>query len=662
MSIAALAVMPLLSAQDDGWAEGLAHGMSGRLADLEKEAFEISAEAGGLPKVPIDNQGGSGGFASLHASAMPTESDGHSVEVRWENSQKIDEVILVPARRYDARGLEPQFGMPDGFSVVLLDEHGDATLIADETELWSDPVRAGHPFVFKLDRPVSAVGLRISAGELPPDPDEGSSYVHAWSECMVFSEGRNIARGGEVKVLAGVAPSAPWQWSAGFLVDGQTPLGLPEKEDATHVNVGWLSKARDSADSTVRLELDLGKVVDVDAIRLFPAKRPTPDLPSGFGFPEQLEIVVAARRDELDTAPGFDFSLTNPGHNPVVLPIEGKRVRFVRMAVTRLWKPFDTYPAFCALSEIEVLQGTVNHALGAGVRSADSMGNVVAPGGRYWSSQSLTDGFGPDGKIIPVPEWIGLLDRRRQLETRLVSLQDEGDAIVRRWKRLGTWAVVLTSAIGAFLLILLPIRYRIRERRKLLEVRERIAGDLHDEVGSNLGSIQMFADLAESRGGAPDELKRIQRIAAETVSAVRDIVWLLRPGGGHRIGTLEHLRETASIMLERLDWHFSADDAAWEVELTDEQNRHLFLYFREALHNILRHASAEQVWIRAGWEAGRLVLEIRDDGVGIPEEKQSRPSTLRALRQRVESLKGTFIFESGEGTGTRLHLSLPISN
>ncbi len=655
-----LAAAPLVGAAEEDWGSRLAGWFSGRLDEIHIEVVEVEASMVGLPRVPIDDQGGSGGFASLHPSEFPTGADAHAVELRWGEVVPIDEVALIPARRYDAQGLEAQFGMPDSFQAFALNGT-EEVLLGEVSGLWSDPVLAGHPIFLKQDSVVFADGIKIRAGRLPSDPYEGSSFVHAWAECMVFSEGRNVAGSAEVKALSGMAPSAPWQWSAEFLVDGQTPLGLPEVEDENHVNVGWLSKAMPTADSTVTLEIDLEEVAEVDALRLFPAKRPTPDLPSGFGFPERLEVSFGATQAEVNQATPQVFELRNPGHNPVRLPVASTSARFVRLRATRLWKPFDTYPAFCAFSEIEVLNGMKNVALGGRIRSADGMGNVVAPGGRYWSSQSLTDGFGPDGRIVPMAEWLGMLDQRRQLETRLVELRHEAEMIVAGWRRTALWAVVLVSAAGAILLIVLPIRFKIREKRKLVEVRERIAGDLHDEVGSNLGSIQMFADLAEGRMGVSDELKRIQRIAAETVSAVRDIVWLLRPGRAHRIGTVEHLRETASIMLEPLQWHFTADEPAWEIELSDEANRHLFLYFREALHNILRHAKATEVWIAVTAKGKELRLVIRDDGVGIPPEKRERPATLRALRQRAESLAGSFDFEPGEEGGTRLSLSLPVS-
>lgn len=142
---------------------------------------------------------------------------------------------------------------------------------------------------------------------------------------------------------------------------------------------------------------------------------------------------------------------------------------------------------------------------------------------------------------------------------------------------------------------------------------------------------------------------------------MRDIVWLLRPQGDHRIATVEHLRETGSIMLEPLAWEFTANEAAWQCELSDDANRHLFLYFREALHNILRHSNAAKVAIRAETEGRTFRLTVADDGCGIPPEKLERPATLRALRQRVEVLGAEFRVDSRPGEGTRLELAIPLA-
>ena len=659
----ALSVALSTPAAADEWDERLARALSMRLKEIDRALAAVQPSLDALPNIPVDDQGGTGGFASTHPRPSPPDGERYAVEVLWAGegspTEPVDMVALVPARRYDARGLDAHYGLPGEFTVELIDADGLAIAdVAHERGVRDHPVRRGHPFVYPVDPPVEAAGVRISARQLPEGGEGEDGHIHAWAELFAFAGTRNVAFRSQVRAIGGSSPAAPWQWNANFLVDGQTPLGLPEVPVDDHRNVGWLSHGRPTANEAASLTIDLGAVMEIDGIRLIPARRPTSDLPSGFGFPKRLEIAVSGA-----TASGWqvrsEHTFRNPGHNPVWVPIEPTRARHVRITAVELWKAFESYPAFFALSELEVFSDRENVALGKAVRSADGMPNLIAPGGRYWSSAALIDGHGPDGRLVPTRDWMALLDERLTVETRIHELHAETAMVIREWRNGALILFALLGIAGAVAVVALPIRYRIHSHRQLLAVRERIAGDLHDEVGSNLGSIQMFADLAEGRTGPSDELKRIQRIAAETVSAVRDIVWLLRPGGNHRIGTVEHLRETASIMLESLEWKFTADEAAWAAELPEEANRHLFLYFREALHNILRHAGAENVEIRVHHGEQHLALTIHDDGKGIPPEKLERPSTLRALRQRADALSAKLDVESTADKGTTLTLAIP---
>ncbi len=662
--LSALAALPLLTGQVRAadWEHGLARSVSPRLVAIETELKGLTAELPGLPEVTKLDLGGTGGFANRYDTAQPPKGSEFSVSLGFAAPGEVDLVVLVPARRYGADGLEPQYGLPDAFTVDLYDERGESVArIASLTNVWADPVRAGHPFIFSVQPPVHAAGMKISATKLGLDSEVAENhYAQAWAEAFAFAGERNLARGGSVKIAAGTPPTSSWQWSVAYLIDGQTPLGLPEIPAGPHENVGWMSDARLRATDAVWLELDLGKVCEFDAIRLYPAKRPTSDLPSGFGFPKRVTVTVPAESAGA-AAQLREFTCSNPGQNPVVIPLGNWSGRKVRIGMTELWKAFESYPAFGALSEVEVLRGEENLALGAGIRAAGGgAGSPIIGSGAQWTAQSLTDGFGPDGKLVSQREWLLALGHRLELEQRQYYLRHEADAIVTSWRRIALATVTIFAVLGLVILVALPIRYRLREKRQLAKARDRIAGDLHDEVGSNLGSIQMFADLAERRQGASAELKRIQRIAAETVSAVRDIVWLLRPEGNHRIATVEHLRETCSIMLEPLEWKFSANEAAWQCEISDEANRHLFLFLRESLHNILRHSEAKQVEIHAESDAKEFRLKITDDGSGIPAEKLERPSTLRALRKRAESLHAGFTVDSKPGQGTRLELVIPI--
>ncbi|MEN9975448.1 MAG: hypothetical protein RLZZ282_1454, partial [Verrucomicrobiota bacterium] len=499
LTLFALAITTI-DAGEVAWDERLAAMFSRRLQEIAQELAKGATQRDGLPKIPLDDQGGTGGFASMQSRATPTRGSSDTVEIRWQNHPRVDLVALVPARRYDARGLDAQYGVPDAFTVELIDAAGDVlTCVAHETDANGQPLRKGHPYIYQVSPPIEAAGLRISGNRLHPYSAGEESFVHAWAEAMVFEGERNIAQAAEVRTLGGVAPSAPWLWSPAFLVDGQTPLGLPEIPAHEHGNIGWISEGRANANDAASLTVDLGESLWVDAVRLLPAKKPTSDLPSGFGFPQKLTLSISDSGKPGDLGQWItvaDREMRNPGHNPVSIPFATVRGRFLKIEANRLWKPFDTFPAFFALSEVEVIANHHNLALNKIVRSPDGMLNVIAPGGRFWSSAALSDGFGPDGQLVSTRKWLTQLDARLQLETRDHGLRGEAADLISDWRRAGLTGLAMLGLAGAFLVIVLPIRYRIHARRELTKVRERIAGDLHDEVGSNLGSIQMFADLA----------------------------------------------------------------------------------------------------------------------------------------------------------------------
>lgn len=98
-----------------------------------------------MPDIPIDDQGGTGGYAGIHPRAVPVQGTQHAVELRWSAVAKVDQVALVPARRYTTQGLDAQYGLPDDFSVELIDAAGKAIAeVSRERHTRSHPIRKSH--------------------------------------------------------------------------------------------------------------------------------------------------------------------------------------------------------------------------------------------------------------------------------------------------------------------------------------------------------------------------------------------------------------------------------------------------------------------------------------------------------------------------------------
>ncbi len=208
---------------------------------------------------------------------------------------------------------------------------------------------------------------------------------------------------------------------------------------------------------------------------------------------------------------------------------------------------------------------------------------------------------------------------------------------------------VAVMALGVWL-----IRLRLENRRTVLALRTKISSDLHDEVGSNLATIALLSELKSSS----ENLDDINRLSRETSLALREIVEITLAPQRPRKPLLERLREIASLMLRDHEWSFEGDESP-DMDL--EQRKNLVFFFKESLHNILRHANAKSVRIVLEKLPTNFRLTIEDNGGGMVSSGDPAGS-LRTLRQRADRLGGSLSVESDARQGTRLVLIFPIQS
>jgi hypothetical protein len=217
-------------------------------------------------------------------------------------------------------------------------------------------------------------------------------------------------------------------------------------------------------------------------------------------------------------------------------------------------------------------------------------------------------------------------------------------------------------ALGAVLLLFVAIyEIRLATERRVTRLRLRIARDLHDEVGSNLGSIALLSEVApKQRGGSPEELSEIRRIAVQTIDSLRDIVWFLDPAN-HKLNELVlRMKETARTMLPGIAFEFNCTGDLEKVEPSLELRRNLFPIFKEALHNIVRHAHATRVVIDVESVPRAFRLRVKDNGCGFLETTVKAGNGLKNLRRRAADIGAVIHVESSPGNGTCVTLEAPI--
>jgi signal transduction histidine kinase/ligand-binding sensor domain-containing protein len=232
------------------------------------------------------------------------------------------------------------------------------------------------------------------------------------------------------------------------------------------------------------------------------------------------------------------------------------------------------------------------------------------------------------------------------------------------WQK--AWFIALLIAATGFLTYAL-YRYRVNQLIHVQKVRNRIAGDLHDEIGSNLTNINILSMLSKKNLAQPQKanefLMRISDEVSSSSQALDDIIWSVNTSHDTLEETVARMRRYAAELFDAANISYELDlDPAFESrKIGMEQRRDLYLLYKEAVNNISKHANATQVSIQVALERNQLLLTINDNGKGFDTGKETARHGLEGMKERVKKWKGKFTLESNAGKGTRIQVSLPLA-
>jgi signal transduction histidine kinase len=480
--------------------------------------------------------------------------------------------------------------------------------------------------------------------------------VFSLSEVMVMKDGRNIAVGKEVTALDSEERSD--QWSRRFVTDGITTLGIPHgvKESPT---LGFRARSAEPAPNSW-VQVDLGEAMEIDEIHLILADSPetVPDPTVRFPYPMRIEVSEFPDMRKAEAVGRFNPSqISMIGNNPLIIPGGDAYGRYVRVSVLGPKQPaklsFD-------LAELIVYSGPDNVAYGQPVTALHPVRNSG------WSPNFLVDEFSSRRNLVSYSSWLSDLDKRNRLVRRWLEKEARRlDLVDRTVTRGVTFIGTGVTGIIAFVLVALS-RGRLKRRKDLEALRQRIASDLHDDIGSNLSSIALLAELGKTEADEPElvteELTEIKTTADKTIESMRDIVWLIRPGEETWQQMVTRFRETAAKLLRTHEYTFTVTGEAHDDRLPLEFKRDIFLIYKEVLNNIVRHAKAENVKIEIESRRNRLQLSIEDDGIGFNNLDQEfrEGNGLRNLRMRAQAIGASLKVRSALTEGTSVLLTVPM--
>jgi signal transduction histidine kinase len=231
------------------------------------------------------------------------------------------------------------------------------------------------------------------------------------------------------------------------------------------------------------------------------------------------------------------------------------------------------------------------------------------------------------------------------------------------------WWILLSGLIAGVGLYSLH-RRRINELLQLQTVRrDRIAKDLHDDIGSTLSNINMLSAITLNKLDKPDEAIRHLRRISEEVSycsqALDDIIWSANSKNDTLEEAISRMRRYCAELFElsgNVACHLDMDEQFVARKLCMEQRRDIYLIYKEALNNIYKHAAASAAWIKVGVKGDFLELIFADNGKGFDVTQRTHRNGLKNMQARVEKWQGKITIHSGMKDGTRLLITLPIDH
>jgi signal transduction histidine kinase len=207
---------------------------------------------------------------------------------------------------------------------------------------------------------------------------------------------------------------------------------------------------------------------------------------------------------------------------------------------------------------------------------------------------------------------------------------------------------------------------RAQREAALHQERARIAKDIHDDLGANLTQIALLSEFARQDRGAPSKVdahtEKISATARQAVKSLDEIVWAVNPHNDTLAELVDYTQQFALDYLQlagircRLDF----PEQMPERDVSADVRHNLFLVVKEALNNVVKHAGADEVWLRLAATDLGLRIVIEDNGHGFEGSTEHRwADGLKNMRQRMQEAGGECRVDSRPGTGTRVTLELP---
>jgi len=261
-------------------------------------------------------------------------------------------------------------------------------------------------------------------------------------------------------------------------------------------------------------------------------------------------------------------------------------------------------------------------------------------------------------------------NEKKQTEIELLKKDQQLKNVSIQQSRTAQTAMVVAFVLLIIIGLLAFNRHRlIHKAKRQMEIehmRNEIARDLHDDMGSTLSSIHIISQLALKENHAEPSGKYFQSISensAKMMESMSDMVWSINPDNDSLQKMLAKMKEFSAEILEpkNMSYQFLGEETLNGAVLDVAKRKNIFLIFKESINNAAKYSEGSSVEILFSQVADDLLLTIRDNGKGFDCTKAQNGNGLKNMKARALEINAHLNLEAKEGQGTTLKLSLPLT-
>ncbi|MEM8860197.1 MAG: sensor histidine kinase [Chloroflexota bacterium] len=256
--------------------------------------------------------------------------------------------------------------------------------------------------------------------------------------------------------------------------------------------------------------------------------------------------------------------------------------------------------------------------------------------------------------LYPSENWLAIVIRVLVLMTVAILIGYFISALIRQSMERQRLLDELTQTRASLL--------KAEREAAVLAERQRLSRDIHDTLAQQFTSIIMHMSAARLGDTADiqSHLQQVEQAAREGLDESRRIIWDMRPEQLEDASLVESLESVAARWSAENKVRVKTAVTGTPHPLDDMTEAALLRITQEALHNIKKHAKAQDVNMTLSYMPDLLALDIADNGKGFNTAQNSRGFGLKTMRERAEELGATLTIESELGKGTAVAVSVPI--